>query len=90
VKLTVADVPSRYTDHVHCKTCNYPLTNLAERRCPECGRAFDPADPRTWALSDDAGRRFRRLSWAVLVAIIVLALFLIAAAIPLFQNYPIF
>src|SRR4051794_26855319 len=30
-----------------CLGCNYPLRGLADPRCPECGRAFDPADPRT-------------------------------------------
>lgn len=30
-----------------CLTCDYPLLSLSEHRCPECGRAFDPADPRT-------------------------------------------
>lgn len=31
-----------------CLTCRYPLTNLPENRCPECGRAFDPNDPLTF------------------------------------------
>jgi hypothetical protein len=31
----------------YCLGCDYPLDGLAEFRCPECGRAFDPADPRT-------------------------------------------
>ena len=25
-------------------SCHYDLNNLAEHRCPECGRAFDPKD----------------------------------------------
>lgn len=28
-------------------TCGYQLHGLAEHRCPECGRPFDPADPKT-------------------------------------------
>jgi len=36
---------------VRCKTCHYPLANLAENRCPECGREFDPNDPSTVDLS---------------------------------------
>ncbi len=28
-----------------CASCFYPLDHLAGRRCPECGRPFDPADP---------------------------------------------
>jgi len=31
-----------------CLDCNYPLRGLAEPRCPECGRAFDPADAHTF------------------------------------------
>ena len=33
-----------------CLGCTYPLDGLEEHRCPECGRAFDPADPDTFAL----------------------------------------
>ena len=45
-------------DDARCVACDYPLRGLPGRRCPECGRAFDPADP--------AGvRRGRRPSWIV-------------------------
>jgi predicted amidophosphoribosyltransferase len=33
-----------------CLGCSYPLDGLDEHRCPECGRAFDPADPGTFVL----------------------------------------
>jgi hypothetical protein len=33
-----------------CITCGYVLLGLESRRCPECGREFDPADPRTVTL----------------------------------------
>jgi len=33
---------------VRCLSCNYDLRNLPENRCPECGREFDPANPRTF------------------------------------------
>ena len=33
---------------MRCLSCNYELKNLTEHRCPECGRAFDPADPATF------------------------------------------
>jgi len=29
---------------MHCRTCEYPLWNLAARSCPECGAAFKPSD----------------------------------------------
>src|ERR1051326_2396003 len=31
-----------------CLTCRYRLDNLPEPRCPECGRRFNPTDPRTF------------------------------------------
>ena len=31
-----------------CLTCGYQLAGLAEPRCPECGRPFDPAKPTTF------------------------------------------
>lgn len=31
-----------------CLDCDYELINLAETRCPECGRAFDANDPSTF------------------------------------------
>jgi hypothetical protein len=33
---------------VRCLSCKYDLSNLAEHRCPECGRVFDPADSSTF------------------------------------------
>ena len=35
-----------------CRDCGYLLRGLSDPRCPECGRGFDPADPRTM----DVGR----------------------------------
>ncbi|MGD8453870.1 MAG: hypothetical protein PVJ57_18805 [Phycisphaerae bacterium] len=32
-----------------CLGCGYILDHLPENRCPECGRAFDPDDPETFA-----------------------------------------
>ena len=28
-----------------CKACDYNLSSTSPHRCPECGEAFDPADP---------------------------------------------
>jgi predicted amidophosphoribosyltransferase len=33
---------------MRCLSCKYDLSKLTEHRCPECGRAFDPEDPRTF------------------------------------------
>jgi hypothetical protein len=37
---------------MRCLSCKYDLRNLtaqSDHRCPECGRVFDPDDPRTWS-----------------------------------------
>jgi hypothetical protein len=39
-----------------CQGCGYVLDGLPAPRCPECGRGFDPADPRTFRLP---GKRAR-------------------------------
>jgi hypothetical protein len=33
---------------VYCRKCQYNLRGLTERRCPECGQAFDPADSESY------------------------------------------
>jgi len=33
-----------------CIRCNYNLSGLTERRCPECGRSFDPSDGGNFAI----------------------------------------
>lgn len=47
---------------MRCLSCQYELRNLTDRRCPECGRAFDPDDPRTF--ETDAVVRERALERA--------------------------
>jgi hypothetical protein len=32
-----------------CRGCDYNLVGVAARRCPECGRTFDPSDAATFA-----------------------------------------
>ena len=34
---------------MYCQSCRYPLAQLSSRTCPECGRAFDPTNPSTFA-----------------------------------------
>jgi hypothetical protein len=36
------------TDQSTCLQCGYPLRGLRSCRCPECGRAFDPSNRRTY------------------------------------------
>jgi hypothetical protein len=45
---------------VLCKSCHYPLKQLAEPRCPECGREFDPGDPSTFDASQPIWKKARR------------------------------
>ena len=59
---------------MRCRQCHYRLENLTERRCPECGRGFDPHDEATF----DAGKlepstwfTFYRTSACVFAAILV-------------------
>ena len=33
---------------MHCLSCDYNLKGASNGRCPECGRIFDAADPRTF------------------------------------------
>ncbi len=42
---------------MRCIGCGYQLIGLPEPRCPECGRAFDPADPGTFSTKTRSGRR---------------------------------
>ena len=37
---------STYQD-MFCLDCGYALTNLDERKCPQCGRPYDPSDSTT-------------------------------------------
>jgi rRNA maturation protein Nop10 len=62
---------------VRCRSCDYDLRALAARLCPECGRAFDPADPTTFSDGDHVGwRRFVRRTALGFCAISLLAVLL--------------
>jgi hypothetical protein len=58
--------PSRY-----CIRCFYPLNQLEGNQCPECGREFDPANPKTYS-------KYERIPtwpcWETCVACLLLAL----------------
>ena len=52
-----------------CLDCGYPLRGLIGTQCPECGRAFNPADPESFEGPTRAVRRLRRaLNWAPIAA----------------------
>lgn len=44
-----------------CLQCHYSLQGLKSNRCPECGRDFDPGDPRTMNMGLPIPRRLRVL-----------------------------
>jgi len=50
-----------------CPGCGYCLLGLPDSRCPECGRAFQPADTRTTAFP--SRRRTRWLAFRISVAL---------------------
>lgn len=72
--------PPEAQELVHCKTCHYSLEHLRgpEHRCPECGRPFDPNDPRTFE-SGRPGESGLWLLWMALATFAFIA-FLLAAA----------
>ncbi len=37
-------------EDANCLACGYSLRGLADPRCPECGRSFDPANPATYSI----------------------------------------
>lgn len=52
---------------MYCKSCSYPLNDLSEGKCPECGRSFDPAQSRTFRRRPPR----RRLTTVVLLTFIL-------------------
>lgn len=67
-----------------CIRCGYPLRGLSSARCPECGREFDPADPKTF----HAGRPISRLSRVILrpISIIWVGLALVGMSLTLLAT----
>lgn len=65
--------------HARCLSCGYLLRGLPEPVCPECARAFDPADPSTF---DADPRKRRRRRWLIRSAAALSILALAAAMLP--------
>ena len=65
----------RIPELAQCRSCGYRLRDLPDPVCPECGRGFDPADPKTYVANPERRRRRRWLGrLGVAVAVIILAL----------------
>jgi hypothetical protein len=70
-----------------CLACNHSLTGVAAPRCPECGRAFNPADPTTFGPREPRHIRIARrcanaqpsLRFCVLLGISLLVFTILAA-----------
>ena len=52
---------------MYCLACDYDLTHLDTDRCPECGRAFNPLNPDTFAAKTLADRRAQMVVTIVIV-----------------------
>ncbi len=88
-----ADNPFQRRDRgMFCRRCSASLLGVGTRRCPQCGRRFNPDVPLTyaeWPFDPRAyGRSQRRmiliwwiLAFAGIVAVVVLALLFAAAAL---------
>jgi hypothetical protein len=47
---------------IYCLSCYYNLRGLTERRCPECGRPFDPDVASTYSITPSAQRARKALN----------------------------
>lgn len=74
-KLPVHAEPPRF-----CRACDYELRGLVTPRCPECGRPFNPANPRTYLSRPLGHRRRQALRAAKLALRIVIPLLLLLPA----------
>ncbi|MBI1189345.1 MAG: hypothetical protein GC200_01505 [Tepidisphaera sp.] len=52
-----------------CRKCYYPLTGAAPGRCPECGREFDPSDPKSYLAKPPSKWKWPRRIAAVLLVL---------------------
>ena len=71
----MAMTPLAIPENARCRKCGYALRGLTAFRCPECGRAFDPANARSFDTSPPGWRRKRWIKRAVVTAGLIAALF---------------
>ncbi len=69
-----------------CKQCQYPLNGVANDKCPECGKLFDPYNNETF-LTDLQGRKLRKYwPWILVGCLLLLAIVAIGSR-RLFGSY---
>ncbi len=74
--------PDSVPPAMYCRTCGYILAGLSRNRCPECGRPFNPADPRTFRrkpLLSGPGLWVKRI--ALIIAAVVVGFLLLEAGV---------
>lgn len=67
-----------YALPMFCRSCQYKLVGLNARRCPECGCAFDPADPKTFAKRRPGPRALIGFGLALVVGVVAILGFWVA------------
>lgn len=65
------------SEAAQCLHCGYLLLGLTHATCPECGREFDPTDPRTFDSDPPGSRRRRRVKRVVALVFIAAVVFLL-------------
>ena len=58
----------------YCKTCGYDLRGLPQPRCPECGNAFDPQNPKTFSRRPPRSWIWRWSKRALVVLLVLIVL----------------
>ena len=70
-----------YDTDARCQGCYYALRGLIEPRCPECGRPFDPDDPKTMYMGLPPGRIsgwfLKPIGWPMHTTAILASLFML-------------
>jgi len=66
---------------MYCIKCYSSLAGASERRCPKCGRAFDPANPETFL-----ARPFPRTMTILLQIVATTVVAIMVAAVVAFHQ----